>query len=152
MVYCLQSWQRYLESCLEGTTILADHQTLIRIMDQPVLTRAQTRWMRLGLFHSIKPIIKYNPGKANIVANALSRSQRKIEEKSQDMDAEELMALSGTELEVTMGTHDRWVAAYKVDPQLQTALQELPSRRLFGRMQLNSLGLLVRVTHDVSES
>ena len=45
MAYCLQGWRHYLKGCLGGTTILTDHQTLIRLMDQPVLTRAQTCWM-----------------------------------------------------------------------------------------------------------
>ena len=62
------------------------------------------------------------------------------------------MALSGTELEVTGDTRDRWVAAYEADPQLRTALRELQSGRPFGQMQLNSLGLLVRVTMMVSKS
>ena len=51
-------------------------------MDQQVLTRGQTRWLRLGLFQSIHPTIKYQPGKANVIANALSRSQHKLEEGS----------------------------------------------------------------------
>ena len=51
------------------------------IMDQPVLTRVQTRWMRLGLFQSISPMIKYHPGKkVNIITNALSRNQRSLME------------------------------------------------------------------------
>ena len=43
-------------------------------MDQIELARVQTRWLRLGLFQSISPQIVYQPGKANIIADALSRS------------------------------------------------------------------------------
>ena len=38
----------------------------------------------MGLFQSICPTIKHQPGKANVVADALSRSQRKLEEASPD--------------------------------------------------------------------
>ena len=62
VAYCLQSWQHYLEGCPGGMTVVTDHQPLVRIMDQQVLTQAQTRWLRLGLFQSICPTIKYQLG------------------------------------------------------------------------------------------
>ena len=88
--------------------MVTDHQPLVRLMDQQVLTRVQTRWLRLGLFQSIRPTIKYQPGKANVVADALSRSQRKETKDSMNdpmatMAAVEahVSALSGINVELT---------------------------------------------------
>ena len=38
IAYCLQSWRHYLEGCPWGVTVITDHQPLVRLMDQPVLT------------------------------------------------------------------------------------------------------------------
>ena len=63
--------------------VIIDHQTLTHLMEHQVLSRLQSRWLRLGLFQSIQPKMVYQPGKANIVADALSRSKTsaaKVEE------------------------------------------------------------------------
>ena len=102
--------------------MVTDHQPLVRLMDQKVLTRVQTRWLRLGLFQSIRPTIKYQPEKANVVADALSRSQRKETEDSMDdpiapMAAVEahVSALSGISVELTAEDLQTWIKAYKKD-------------------------------------
>ena len=83
VVYCFQAWRHYLEGCPEAVTIMTDHQTLTRLMDQQVLTRAQTRWVRLGLFQSINPVIKYQPGKADIVANPSVEAKEELQMRRQ---------------------------------------------------------------------
>ena len=57
IAYCFLTWRHYIEGCPGGVTVLTDHQTLRSLMDQQVLTRVQTRWMKLGLFQSISPTI-----------------------------------------------------------------------------------------------
>ena len=108
VAYCLQSWRHYLEGCPSGVTVVTDHQPLVCIIDQQVLTRVQMRWLRLGLFQLIHPTIKYQPGKANVVAGTLSRSQRKLEEGSTDdvatavaMIERHVSTLSGASVELT---------------------------------------------------
>ena len=82
IAYCLQRWRHYLEGCPGGVIVVTYYQPLVRIMGQQVLTQVQMRWSRLGLFQSIRPTIKYQPGKANVVTDTLSGSQRKLEKGS----------------------------------------------------------------------
>ena len=88
IAYCLQSCNHYLEGYLGGVTVVADHQKLTHYMDQPILSWVQTRSLRWGLFQSIRPTVKYQPKKANIVADALSQSQRLAAEETKEATAE----------------------------------------------------------------
>ena len=112
--------------------MVIDHQPLVRIMDQQVLTQVQTRWLRLGLFQSIHPAIKYQPGKANVVADTLRQSQRKLEEGSTDdvtiaaaMIERHVSTLSGASVELTTEDLQQWMKAYKEDKGQVAAYMKL---------------------------
>ena len=55
VAYCFIQWRQYLEGYPGGVTVVIDHKPLTLIMDQQVLSRSQTRWIRLSLFQSIQP-------------------------------------------------------------------------------------------------
>ena len=75
VAYCCIQWRHYLEGCPSRVTVFTDHQPLTHLMEQQVLSRTQSRWVRLGLLQSINPKFRCHPGKANIVAGALSKSR-----------------------------------------------------------------------------
>ena len=71
---------------------MTDHKPLTVLTDQQTLSWSQTRWIQLGLFQSIQPKIIYQLGKANIVADALSRSMPlKQHDESKKRDQQQLM-------------------------------------------------------------
>ena len=69
IVFALKIWRRYLygEKCF----IYTDHKSLKYLPSQQELNLRQRRWMEL--IKDYDCVINYHPGKANVVANALSR-------------------------------------------------------------------------------
>ncbi|WVZ98035.1 hypothetical protein U9M48_043518 [Paspalum notatum var. saurae] len=69
IVHALKIWRHY----LLGNTchIYTDHKSLKYILTQPELNMRQRRWLELIKDYDLE--IHYHPGKANVVADALSR-------------------------------------------------------------------------------
>ncbi|GJW97356.1 putative reverse transcriptase domain-containing protein [Tanacetum coccineum] len=72
VVFALKKWRHY----LYGTkcTVFTDHKSLQHILDQKEQNMRQRRWLELLSNYDCE--IRYHPGKANIVADALSRKER----------------------------------------------------------------------------
>ncbi|KAL4023009.1 hypothetical protein IC575_016756 [Cucumis melo] len=72
VVLALKIWRHYLFG--EKCHIFTDHESLKYIFDQKELNLRQRRW--LELIKDYNCTIEYHPGKANVVADALSRKSR----------------------------------------------------------------------------
>ncbi|GJT40601.1 putative reverse transcriptase domain-containing protein [Tanacetum coccineum] len=72
VVFALKIWRHY----LYGTkcTVFTYHKSLQHILDQKELNMRQRHWLELLNYYDCK--IRYHLGKANVVADALSRKER----------------------------------------------------------------------------
>ncbi|KAA3487221.1 Transposon Tf2-9 polyprotein [Gossypium australe] len=69
IVFALNIWRHYLFD--EKCHVFSDHKSLKYLMTQNDLNLRQRRW--LELLNDYELVIDYHPGKANVVANALSQ-------------------------------------------------------------------------------
>ncbi|GJV08853.1 putative reverse transcriptase domain-containing protein, partial [Tanacetum coccineum] len=72
VVFALKIWKHYLygAKCI----VFTDHKSLQHILDQKKLNMRQRHWLELLSDYDCE--IRYHPGKANVVADALSRKEQ----------------------------------------------------------------------------
>ena len=68
IVFALKIWRHYLHG--ESSDLFSDHKSLKYLFSQKELNMRQRRWMELLKDYDFS--LQYHPGKANVVANALS--------------------------------------------------------------------------------
>ena len=97
VVFALRIWRSYLYG--EEVEVYTDHQSLKYLFTQPDLNLRQRRWMKFVADYDIR--IRYHPGKANVVADALSRRklhadlEKEVELLNQELKLVKLVVLEG---------------------------------------------------------
>ncbi|KAL1193292.1 hypothetical protein V5N11_016119 [Cardamine amara subsp. amara] len=89
VLFALKIWRSYLYG--EKVQVFTDHKSLKYIFTQPELNLRQRRWMEFVADYDLE--IAYHPGKANLVADALSR---KRVAKDTEKDMEGLIGMIGS--------------------------------------------------------
>jgi hypothetical protein len=87
IVHALKIWRHYLLGNV--CNIFTDHKSLKYIFTQPELNMRQRRWLELIKDYNLN--VQYHPGKANIVADALSRKSHCLNAQPLLEDAFDLM-------------------------------------------------------------
>nr|GFA18130.1 retrotransposon protein, putative, Ty3-gypsy subclass [Tanacetum cinerariifolium] len=118
VVFALKIWRHYLygESC----DVFTDHKSLKYIFTQRELNMRQRRW--LELLKDYDTNIQYHPGKANVVADALSRKSGMIA--GIKVEEEIIRDLERLDIELYVrGQHGYW-ASLRIEPDLISRIKE----------------------------
>ncbi|GJS04093.1 putative nucleotidyltransferase, ribonuclease H [Tanacetum coccineum] len=119
IVFALKIWRHYLYE--ETCDIFTDHKSLKYIFTQNELNMRQRRW--LELLKDYDANIQYHPGKANVVADALSR--KSYGSMSCLITQPEIVAdLNRLEVEIYIGKADGVIAHMRVESTLLTCIKE----------------------------
>ncbi|GKF80301.1 putative reverse transcriptase domain-containing protein, partial [Tanacetum coccineum] len=88
VVFALKIWRHY----LYGTkyVVFTDHKSLQHILNQKELNMRQRRWIKLLSDYDCE--IRYHPGKANVVADALNLPSRILEAQKEAVKVENIKA------------------------------------------------------------
>ncbi|KAF8048944.1 hypothetical protein N665_2347s0001 [Sinapis alba] len=87
VVFALKIWRSYLYGA--KVQIFTDHKSLKYIFTQPELNLRQRRWMEFVADYDLD--IAYHPGKANLVADSLSRRRAEVSDERETGEQEEMV-------------------------------------------------------------
>ncbi|KAA0042309.1 reverse transcriptase [Cucumis melo var. makuwa] len=118
VVLALKIWRHYLFG--EKCHIFTDHKSLKYIFDQKELNLRQRRW--LDLIKDYDCTIEYHPGKANVVADALSRKSRLPKSALCGIRVVLLNELRGSKAVVTTEDSGSLLAQFQVRSSLVTEI------------------------------
>ena len=121
IIFALKIWRHYL--CGERFQIYTDHQSLKYLFSQKELNMRQRRWMELLKDYDCD--ILYHPGKANRVADALSRKSSIAQ-----LLVKEWILLEGardSEFKFEVGHLSSLMATLRIEPEVQARIKALQS-------------------------
>nr|GEY67591.1 putative reverse transcriptase domain-containing protein [Tanacetum cinerariifolium] len=130
VVFALKIWRYYLYEI--KCTMLTDHKSLQHILDQMELNMRQRRWLELLSDYDCK--IRYHPGKANVVADALSHK-----EQIKPLRVHALVMIIGLDLprkilEAQTEAIDMCLNTHIFDPKIRTKMTENIPKVLYNCM------------------
>ncbi|GJV49998.1 putative reverse transcriptase domain-containing protein [Tanacetum coccineum] len=134
VVFALKIWRHYLYRT--KCTVFIDHKILQHILDQKELNMRQRRWLELLSDYDCE--IRYHPGKANVVADSLSRKERNKPLRGKDIPKEKLepradgtLCLNGRSWLLcygdlrTMIMHESHKSKYSIHPSSDKMYQDM---------------------------
>nr|GEX25186.1 reverse transcriptase [Tanacetum cinerariifolium] len=119
MVFALKIWRHYLYG--ETCDIFTDHKSLKYIFTQKELNMRQRRWLELLKDYNVN--IQYHPGKANVVANALSRKIFRTMA-CLKIQPEIIKDLELVEVKLIVHGSEGYIASLKIEPNLILKIKE----------------------------
>ncbi|GJS47997.1 putative nucleotidyltransferase, ribonuclease H [Tanacetum coccineum] len=119
VIFALKIWRHYLYG--ETCDIFTDHKSLKYIFTQKELNMRQRRWLELLKNYDVN--IQYHPGKANVVADALSRKNYGIMA-CLKIQSEIIKYLERMEVELCVCGYEGYIANLKIGPNLILQIKE----------------------------
>ena len=114
VIFALKSWRHYLYGV--HCKIFTDHKSLKYIFTQKEINMRQRRWLELLVDYDLE--INYHPGKANVVADALSRKNQTSMSNPITTQKELLRDLELMSIEVKVHKANVTLAAIEIQPSI----------------------------------
>jgi hypothetical protein len=120
VVFALRLRRHYLYAT--QVQIFIDHKSLRYLMSQEELNMRYRRWVKL--IKDYDCVIDYHPGKANIVADALSQKRKAVVGDTGNTEQEDLMELKRMGLQLGVGPEGSLLAHIKIRSVLRDKVLE----------------------------
>ncbi|XP_065881830.1 uncharacterized protein [Euphorbia lathyris] len=127
IVHALKIWRHYLYG--ETFQILTDHKSLKYILTQKELNLRQRRWIEL--LKDYDCTIDYHPGKANVVADALSRKTSEVLASMRGHNITSLVDLRAMNVRLNVDEVNGLMATLQVRPMLEDRVMEMQAQDLY---------------------